>query len=327
MPVTSKQKHLARAPQEYYDLRVQLAFQRVHLKAICHRYDNEIAELFPNQDLVYKLFDQIVAEHQAYRRTEKKLSKVGSRLRWTGNPEEDSKKDEERANIGYTVRKLHWGDRQDDAQYPSPPNTPSPPPSPPPPTPDTVDVWTTFRDTTATNNNDEDSPRKSTKRVHFAELPLSSKRTWLKKLTDKVEDIAYGVATTPLLHAGWGTTDTTTVRRTTSSPKKRACVDDDYVPLPDYSPTKKAKKAHAIPWPEAYLFEDLDVFKDCEDGSADVDQVIVDAVRRTRNNEDTGDEEDSGCALSSAETMSSPTLRARDKEGDKLLLSKFGITL
>lgn len=286
MPVTPKQKHLARAPQEYHDLRVRLAFQRVHLKAICHRYDSEAAEQFPDQGVIYALFDQIVTEQQAYVRTERKMTRVSSKLRFTGDPKEDSKKEKERATINYNVRKLHWGDRHGEENYPSPPNSPSPASTPSRPTSSTIDVWNTFRDTAACDDDhddDEDSSRQSTKKVHFAELPPSLKRTCLKKTTDKDEDLVDDVAATPLLRAGRAEPDTSPLPRATSSPKKRACVDDDYVQVPAHSPTKKAKKVHNIPWPEAYLFEDLDVFRDCvevnkaitiEESSVDHDENI-----------------------------------------------------
>jgi len=286
MAVKPKQKHLTKAPQEYYDLRVQVAQRRVHLRAICHRYDNEIAEQFPDQDLVYALVGQITTEQQEYSRTEEKLAQVSSRLKFTGNVEEDKKNEKQRAQISYTVRKLHWGGHQAEERYPSPPSTPSPPPRPPPLTPSKTDVWTTFRDTASTVMVDEDSPNPPAKKVHFAELPRYSKRMWLKKFTDKVEDIACGVTNTPLLDALRCAPDTTILARTTASPKKRLCVDDDYAQLPDYSPTKRAKKNHATPWPEAYLFEDLDVFRDCEGG----DEGIENAMRSTKDNGSPGEE-------------------------------------
>jgi len=287
MPVKPKQKHLTKAPQEYYDLRVQLALQRVHLRAICHRYDNEIAEQFPDQNLVYALVGQITTEQREYAQTEEKLTQVSSKLKFTGNVEEDNKNKRERANIAYTVRKLHWGSHGAEGKYPSPPSTPSPPPSPPPTTPSNADVWTTFRDSTSTTIGDEDSPKSSAKKVHFAQLPHYSKRTWLKRLSDKVENIACSVAITPLLDAVRRAPDTTTaIPQATASPKKRPCNDDDYAQLPDHSPTKKAKKKHATPWPEAYLFEDLDVFQDCEDADEDIENTR----RSMRHKRPTGEE-------------------------------------
>ena len=202
------------------------------------------------------------------------MTKVSSKLKYTGDPTQDRKKAKERAMVSCTMRKLHWGSHYGEDNYPSPPNTPSPPASPPPPTPSMTDLWNTFRDPSSSND-DEDSPKQPKKKVHFAELPAGNKRTWLKKMTNKIEDIAYSVTATPLLHtdAGWDPRNATAPSQIVSSPKKRACIDDDYVQVPDGSPTKKRKVAHDVPWPEAYLFEDLDVFRDCEDMDVDVGDI------------------------------------------------------
>jgi len=263
MPVTPKQVYLARASQEYYDLHVKLATQRVHLKAICQRYDNEIAEAFPSQDVVYALFDQITTEQRAYCWTEEKLSKTSSRLKFTGDPMEDSKSEKERASNGYVLRKLHWGELRGKVDYPSPPSSPSPPPSPTPPEPNTTDVWNTFRDI-ASSVDGEDSPRKAKKKVHFAQLPLGRNGMRLTKLTNKVEDVTHGFTTTPLSDAGQDMCDAVAFPCNTSSPKKRACVDDDYAQLSSAPPTKKAKRGHSMPWPQTYLFKDVGSFSDCE---------------------------------------------------------------
>ena len=313
MPVKPKQRHLARAPQEYYDLRARFAQQGVHLKAICHRYDIEIAEQFPERSLVYALADQIAEEQRAYVRTNRELRDVSSKLKFSGNFEEDKKTEQERATINYTVRKLHWGDRQGETVYPSPPNTPSPPPSPPS-TLNQTDIWTTFRDSASAVVDEDDSPKKSGKKVHFSTSLNEPRCTKLRRLKTKVGDVARSVARTPLLHSILTPPSAATARRSTSSPKKRACVDDDYTEDSHLSPPKRLKKRHATPWPEAYSFEDLESSGICED----VRENTRENMRPAKVKGNSTEQGKHARILPLMETMTSPTTAVEDVERGKL---------
>lgn len=261
MPVKLKQWHYAQAPQSWHLALTTFRMQNAHLRALCTYYDNIVSEPFASRELVWTLYDEIVAVHKQCHVAKDALDIVSEevgfyqdpdQMTWNTRPDrrryefEDAKEEERK---GAEKEKVATGlsevSRVITDTYRSSDDNDS-------------DTGNQSSSQTSSSSTDTESttpsssplalsssqPKSAVKHVHFAPLPLSTCKRGIRQIRTKEEvEVEFQAANIVAMR-------TLDLNYSQENGRKRKRPDDgfDCVGLL----AKRVKRWHLRLWPKAY---------------------------------------------------------------------------